>query len=330
MGSLPKFLTENQFLCKSIHDHQYVLTLCTSSRERLPLVTLLPAITMSLTNSCPVSFTRRTSKQERKNIMPFTFAAVTAWLLLFKLVEAQVGFNYTIEAIYDAYVNQGDRDEGLSEALGLAWKTVGDKDLLLVEVTATGPGAVTLLESTVEAYGFQITACSEYRCSGWATIDSVLAFTDDPNVKAIKPSIRMTEQAGSKVSEAVQSLRVDLVRQADPTLTGEGLRIGIMSDSFDRLRTYAQDVLTGDLPSDVTVLKEYTGDNFKDEGRGMAQLIYDLAPNAKLFYRTAFNGQDDFAKGIEVLANANCTVIVDDICTLFHKGWLFLYPKIPY
>ena len=293
-------------------------------------MTLLPALTMSLTNSCPVSFTRRTSKQERKNTMRFKFAALTAWILLFKLVEAQVGFNYTIEAIYDACVNPSAREEGLSEVLGLAWKTVGDKDLLLVEVTATGPGAETLLELTVEAYGFQITACSEYRCSGWVPIESVLAFADEPNVKAIKPSIRMMEQAGSKVSEAVKSLQVDLVRQADPTLTGEGLRIGIISDSFDRLGTYAQDVSTGDLPSDVTVLKEYTGNDGTDEGRGMAQLIYDLAPRAKLFFYTAGEGPDDFSKGIEELANANCTVIVDDIGTLFHKDRLFVYPKILY
>jgi hypothetical protein len=45
----------------------------------------------------------------------------------------------------------------------------------------------------------------------------------------------------------------------------------------------------------------------------MAQLVHDLIPGAKLFFYTAFEGPDDFANGIQALADEGCDVIVDDI-----------------
>jgi len=56
-----------------------------------------------------------------------------------------------------------------------------------------------------------------------------------------------------------------------------------------------------------------------DEGRAMLQLIHDLAPGAQLFFHTAIEGPQDFADGINALAEAGCDVIVDDIgTTRFH------------
>ena len=45
----------------------------------------------------------------------------------------------------------------------------------------------------------------------------------------------------------------------------------------------------------------------------MAQIVHDLAPGASLAFRTAFNGEQDFANGIRDLRNAGATVIVDDV-----------------
>jgi hypothetical protein len=87
-------------------------------------------------------------------------------------------------------------------------------------------------------------------------------------------------------------------------VTGVGLKIGILSDSFNRLGGAASDVANGDLPAGgVTVLEEGPVDG-ADEGRAMAQLVHRIAPGAQIYFHTAFNGEADFAQGIRDLAAA--------------------------
>ncbi len=51
-----------------------------------------------------------------------------------------------------------------------------------------------------------------------------------------------------------------------------------------------------------------------DEGRAMLQIVHDVAPKAKLAFRTGFVSEGDFALGVRQLADvANCDVIIDDI-----------------
>ncbi len=45
----------------------------------------------------------------------------------------------------------------------------------------------------------------------------------------------------------------------------------------------------------------------------MAELIHQTAPGAQLYFYSAENSEQDFAAGIQALANAGCQVIVDDI-----------------
>ncbi len=88
---------------------------------------------------------------------------------------------------------------------------------------------------------------------------------------------------------------------------GTGIRVGIISDSFNALSGYAYDVSLGVLPADVTVVHEgvayFAGGTFalKDEGRAMAQLVHSVAPGADIFF-SAFTSvvidpQQDFADG---------------------------------
>jgi hypothetical protein len=116
------------------------------------------------------------------------------------------------------------------------------------------------------------------------------------------------------------SLQVDLIRKNYPNITGAGLKIGVMSDSFNVREGYAEDILTGDLPNDVVVVRDasYFDDDieiasFRDEGRAMAQLIHDIAPDAKLYFRTVAYGQYDMVEAIKELAELGCDVLVDDV-----------------
>ncbi len=103
--------------------------------------------------------------------------------------------------------------------------------------------------------------------------------------------------------------------RTDYGVTGAGVKVGILSDSFDLHGGYAADVADGDLPAGVQVLQEGpAGGN--DEGRAMADLIHKIAPGAQLLFHTATGGEADFASGIAALAAAGCNVIVDDVAYL--------------
>ena len=67
-------------------------------------------------------------------------------------------------------------------------------------------------------------------------------------------------------------------------LDGTGVRVGVISDSYNSLGGASGDVSSGDLPGNVTVLHEGTG---ADEGRAMLQVIHDVAPGAQLLFAAA-------------------------------------------
>ena len=94
-------------------------------------------------------------------------------------------------------------------------------------------------------------------------------------------------------------------------VSGAGVKVGIMSDSFNVKGAMAADIAAGALPANVTILKE--GASGADEGRAMAELVHRVAPGADIYFYTAFSGQADFANGILALASAGCDVIVDDV-----------------
>lgn len=109
---------------------------------------------------------------------------------------------------------------------------------------------------------------------------------------------------------------------------GNGQKICALSDSYDQddgaSTSAADDVASGDLPGSgnpagrttpVDVLADYTGSTPAptDEGRAMLQLIHDIAPGAELGFHTAFGGLATFVQGIRDLADAGCTVLVDDV-----------------
>jgi hypothetical protein len=172
------------------------------------------------------------------------------------------------------------------------------------------------LRSDMQAIGGSIVACGPYACTCWIPIGSIPAVSELPSVKFLRAEMPSRNQKGARANEAFVAHRVDDVRnQISSTLTGAGLKIGVLSDSYDTstsaVNNAADDIASGDLPNDVIVLKDLpAARNPKDEGRAMLQLIHDIAPDAKLFFRTALLGAQDFANGINELADAGCDVIV--------------------
>jgi hypothetical protein len=98
------------------------------------------------------------------------------------------------------------------------------------------------------------------------------------------------------------------------SVNGSGVRVGVLSDSFNDLGGAAADEADGALPSaaNIDVIKDLAAGG-TDEGRAMMQIIHDIAPGADLAFYTAFDSEQDFADGILALAAAGCKVIVDDV-----------------
>ena len=103
------------------------------------------------------------------------------------------------------------------------------------------------------------------------------------------------------------------------SVNGAGVKIGVLSDSYNSGGGAAAEVLAGDLPgtgnpngftTPVTVLVE---SGTTDEGRAMLQIIHDLAPGAQLYFATANGGQAAFATNILALQAAGCSIICDDV-----------------
>lgn len=104
-------------------------------------------------------------------------------------------------------------------------------------------------------------------------------------------------------------------------VTGKGSNIGILSTSWDLLKGADAGVAAGELPgpanpngyfTPVKVLKEGTGLNAPDEGRGMAEIIHDVAPDATLTFYGPTN-LFEFVDGLRALADAGSNIIVDDL-----------------
>lgn len=124
---------------------------------------------------------------------------------------------------------------------------------------------------------------------------------------------------GAARSKAVGIHRADVVRGMG--IDGRGIRVGLISDSFDRcgppacITTAADDLRTGDLPADgVTVLEDAPVGEGADEGRAMLQLVHDIAPGATLAFAAATNDPAGFARNLRALRfEFMADIIVDDI-----------------
>jgi hypothetical protein len=129
-------------------------------------------------------------------------------------------------------------------------------------------------------------------------------------VKECRPVYPAINHGGLITSGGDTTMRTQLVRNGFG-LSGEGIKIGVMSDSYNALGKAATDIGNGDLPANVHVLQDISSGT--DEGRAMLQIAHDIAPKAKLSFRTGFITAGDFAQGIRQLARDTCNVIVDDI-----------------
>ncbi len=178
----------------------------------------------------------------------------------------------------------------------------------------------------LEAAGLEITSQSDFVINGF--IDPVWVGTIEslPMVKMVNPVMGVGTAIGSTTTQGDRALRSDIVRTIYG-VTGAGVKIGVISDSYNRSGQGAQNSVTsGNLPGagnpngftkPVQVVSDRGLVSTTDEGRGMLEIIHDIAPGAELAFADAGDfSQQGFANAINALRNAGCKIIVDDVFNL--------------
>lgn len=192
-----------------------------------------------------------------------------------------------------------------------------------VRISAYSDDPASLMPQLV-AKGMLLPKVYDHAVSGLVPVTALSDMAMTSGLKFIKPSLATT-RAGLTTTQGDRSMRSDLAR-AQFGVDGTGVRIGILSDSFDcasgpfaqgqNFTRAGQDVVNGDLPLGVRVLEDlYTVPDAEctDEGRAMSQIIHDVAPGASIAFHTAFTGEEDFASAITAVADDGAKIIVDDV-----------------
>jgi Subtilase family len=218
-----------------------------------------------------------------------------------------------------------------------------DSAVPLVSIDAITLGDPEQLKAALVALGLQHAGVYSNDVGGWLPVSQLQAATALGELHAIRAAMSRT-RTGAVTSQGDFVEHSDTVRSAN-ALTGAGVTVGVLSDSYDCYAQYAapgsgvpasgysgyafngftataaMDISSGDLPSMVNVLAEAPCFNYGapiltplgDEGRAMLQIVHDVAPGASLAFYTADNSEQDFASGIGKLAAAGATVIADDV-----------------
>ncbi len=237
----------------------------------------------------------------------------------------------------------------MSPAARFRQASANGKPLVLVDATTRGDPQ--RLKSSLEALGLERPAVYLNDVGGWLPVDQIETAAARGEVLSIRAAMPRP-RIGAVTSQGDFAQRSSVVRTNFPALTGAGVTVGVLSDSFNCYAVYAAagsgvpvsgnegyaangftadyatDVSTGDLPASVNVLEEAdclgyfsapqtpltsTNPPLTDEGRAMLQIVHDVAPGATLAFYTAQNSEADFASGIGQLAAAGAKVIADDI-----------------
>jgi hypothetical protein len=185
-------------------------------------------------------------------------------------------------------------------------RLVGDR----VVIDAVASGDANVLKSDLESLGMQEAVAFGRIVSGQLPISAIPAVAALASLRFAQP-VAVTTEVGTVTSQGDTAMRSNVARTMFG-VDGSGVKVGVLSDSFNCRGGAAANIANNDL-SPVTVLQEEAGcSSGTDEGRAMLQIVHDVAPGASLFFATGFGGAASFAANIQALAAAGTKVIVDD------------------
>jgi hypothetical protein len=197
----------------------------------------------------------------------------------------------------------------------------------LVEIMPNGRVPVATLQGTLQGSYPAISVQNvDDKYAGHGVIECYVALNDVAgiaNTQGVGSVILQLRPIHSAVTaQSVNQHRVNRINSFyNPAVSldwdGTGMSIGVMSDSFDSQPSEEggstngpADVATQDLPGPgnttnsqpVVVLQDYNPTpGATNEGRAMCQIVYDMAPKARIAFATADVGELGFANNIRAL-----------------------------
>ena len=186
---------------------------------------------------------------------------------------------------------------------------------VLVDVYVTG--SVSSRAEELRSHGMSVQAVSrrepQRMVEGWLPVDALEQVAALPGTRAIAPiypgGLNATTSEGDAAHHGPQA------RALGPT--GTGIAVGVISDSIDKVAPGVDgSQASGDLPPDpnVVVLNDSPAGG-SDEGRAMAEIVYDTAPGiAKILFSrgTGTGGAATRVASIDALVAAGARIVVDD------------------
>ncbi len=196
------------------------------------------------------------------------------------------------------------------------------------------PGQYATMISELNTLGFDQLTHNPGReiATGYFPMPNIMLVNDIVPLKfmwEVSPGVSnsyVDPNLGTVTSEGDRAMRGDFARLGFG-VDGTGVKIGVISNSYNTKNQAAGNVTSGDLPgvgnpngytTPVDVVKDVPVQYgvLSDEGRAMLQIIHDVAPGAELAFRTGYLGVNDMALGIQQLVDAGCDIIVEDLSYL--------------
>ncbi|MFT3932304.1 MAG: S8 family serine peptidase [Chitinophagaceae bacterium] len=210
-------------------------------------------------------------------------------------------------------------------------------DAVLVDITVKQDMAGT--KSRLQQLGLTITGVYGRIISGLIPINALPQLNTMASIQFAKPAYKPRHQSfdykinPDDCNSIAYAKPSPVISQGDTAqgsylarkkykVNGKGVKVGILSDSYNNLGGADKSILNDELPGTgnpnsfkkpVDVLEDLNTGNGTDEGRAMLEIVHDVAPGAELAFHTAFMGEANFAQGIQDLVNKNCKVIADDV-----------------
>ncbi len=137
-------------------------------------------------------------------------------------------------------------------------------------------------------------------------IRAIASLAEVKSINIVYPGI---DAAGSAMTQGDSIHRTNELR-ATYGANGINKKIGVISNGVSNL---SQSIATGDLPSDVHVLRNNIGG---DEGTAMLEIVHDLSPSATLYFHDKGINQLEFQSAFDNLVSNGTNVICDDVVFL--------------
>ncbi|MEL6559262.1 MAG: S8 family serine peptidase [Bacteroidota bacterium] len=173
--------------------------------------------------------------------------------------------------------------------------------------------------------GFEKSAAGGRVIVGAIPIKNLKLLESIDGIHKVKPVIDRgaTLDVGVVDAEGDSAMFTNVLKEQSLT-NGSGVKIGVISNSFNNLNGQQASVIAGDLPgpgnpngftTPIDIINDFPSfGGLTDEGRGMAELIHDVAPGAEIAFNNLETVSDaNFAQAIDQLVAAGCDIIVDDL-----------------